>query len=147
MATPEDQIKLAAFLLEHGKEDASKKVLESLANTSPGREPAPSPEESAKEASGKPYLYLDPDIGVRMHNWHSSMSDPVYAVGSQIYAGKKVMKKNLQDAIDNLESFYEMDKKHKHLKPQDRHELEGLIDDLNGYMSGAIEDYSYAFEG
>jgi len=138
MATPEEQIKLAAFLIENDQEESAKKVLAGLA----------SQQESTKEASGnKPYLYLDPEIGVRMHNWHSGQGDPIYAVGSLVYAGRKVMKKHLQEAIDNLDSFYEMDKKHRHLKPADRRELEELIDELNGYMSGDIEDYSYAFEG
>jgi len=137
MATPEEQVKLAAFLLQHGKEDGAKKVLESLANAEP----------ETKEASNKPYLYLDPDLGVQLHNWHWGQNDPIYAVGSQIAAGKKVMKKHLQEAIDELDRIYERDRRHRQLKPSDRRDLEELLDTLNGYMSGDIEDYSYAFEG
>lgn len=141
MSTTEDNLKLTAFLLENDKEEAARKVLETVANM------IDTEEVHVREAAGKPYLYLDPDLGPKLHEWHGGQDTALYAVGSQIYAGKKVMKKNLKEAIDELEDFYEVEKWHKHLKPADRHELEDLIDTLDGYLSGAIEDYSYAFEG
>jgi len=150
--TPEDHIHLATFLLENGHEHAAKLVLEHLAvaekEDKEDKEDDDDDEKEAKEAAPKKsYFYLDPQIGVRLHEWHYGQGDPIYAVGSQIYAGKKVPRRGLQEAIDSLESIWDAEKQHKHMKPQDRNTLAELIDELNGYMSGNLEDESYAFEG
>lgn len=41
-------------------------------------------------------------LGVLMHNWHSGQGDPIYKVGSMIYAGKDVDKEDVEEAIDGL---------------------------------------------
>lgn len=53
----------------------------------------------------------DKALGADMHQWHSSMGDPVYAVGSCLYAGcvSKISKDNVRDAIRNLRSNHDPD--------------------------------------
>ena len=43
------------------------------------------------------------ELGARMHQWHSSMWDPIYMVGSLYYSGDKYPDKDIvQHALDNL---------------------------------------------
>lgn len=42
-------------------------------------------------------------IGLRLQSWHSSMSDPVYAVGSSWFAGMPVRYDVCERALANLE--------------------------------------------
>lgn len=43
------------------------------------------------------------DLGLCLQEWHSSMSDPIYAVGSFYYAGMVYPKKEIvEDALSNL---------------------------------------------
>ena len=42
------------------------------------------------------------DLGVELCNWHSSMNDPIYAVGSSTIADKSVSKELLEEALQSL---------------------------------------------
>lgn len=43
------------------------------------------------------------ELGERLQQWHSSMSDPIYAVGSFYFAGQVYPKKEVvEDCISNL---------------------------------------------
>ena len=141
-----EKAKLAALLIEHGHTKEAMEILEGLT------EATNSPRKADKQAGGKKYFWLDPQLGVRLHEWHAGQADPIYEVGSLIYAGRKVKRSHLQEAVDGLEYIYETDKKYRKEKSRraldrkSRHILEELIDELNGYLRGQIEDESYAFE-
>lgn len=46
------------------------------------------------------------DLGLRMQSWHSSMGDPIYAVGSYYFAGHiHPEKETVEAAIDNLNAI------------------------------------------
>ncbi len=52
-------------------------------------------------------------LGERMQQWHSSMSDPVYAVGSFYFADQRYPKKDVVQAAldsmrDDIEKFQKM---------------------------------------
>jgi hypothetical protein len=47
----------------------------------------------------------DRSLGVRLHQWHSSMGDPIYATGSLIFAGQPVPLDLLAETIDSLQSL------------------------------------------
>lgn len=45
------------------------------------------------------------ELGERMQQWHSSMGDPIYAVGSYYFAGDRYpVKATVEDALLNLQS-------------------------------------------
>lgn len=45
------------------------------------------------------------ELGLRLQQWHASMYDPVYAVGSFYFAGQKYPKKEIaQSALVNLQN-------------------------------------------
>lgn len=41
-------------------------------------------------------------LGARLQQWHSSMGDPIYAVGSSFYAGRTVSLNTARAAMSNL---------------------------------------------
>lgn len=65
-------------------------------------------------------------VGVAMHQWHAGMGDPIYRVGSMIYAGKPVDPEELEDAIDSLETLVHS------VSGADKRELKALIKTLKG---------------
>jgi sirohydrochlorin ferrochelatase len=44
-------------------------------------------------------------LGLEMLNWHSSGGDPVYAAGSNLYAGHRVQRDIARRAATQLESY------------------------------------------
>jgi hypothetical protein len=50
--------------------------------------------------------YIDPKrLGLMLQNWHYGQGDPVYAVGSSLFAGKTVSTEVLADALDRIRSL------------------------------------------
>jgi len=47
----------------------------------------------------------DEALGLMMHNWHSSMSDPIYGAGSTLFAGKRTSKASLARALSGIRSL------------------------------------------
>jgi len=79
-------------------------------------------------------LFPDPQLGVLMHNWHSGQGDPIYRVGSLIYAYDPVDKEDIEDAISNLESMM------GDYSGEDLEELEYIIGELDaGIIFGTSE--------
>lgn len=66
-------------------------------------------------------------LGVMMHNWHGGMGDPIYRIGSMIYAGKSVDPGELEDAVSALERL-----ERKTKAGADRDELTKIIAVLKG---------------
>lgn len=83
-------------------------------------------------------LRLDPDVGVKLHNWHMGQNDPIYMVGSLAYAGKAIPRHLAIDAKDTLEGLLD------HYKgKEEEEELFELVDELStaiGYGHGAFDD-------
>jgi hypothetical protein len=48
-------------------------------------------------------IHLPKDLGLKLCEWHSSASDPIYQVGSSAIAGKPVTRELLEKALTNLE--------------------------------------------
>jgi hypothetical protein len=53
------------------------------------------------------------ELGERMQQWHSSMHDPVYAVGSfyfsnQVYPDKAIVEHALRNMTEDIEKFQKM---------------------------------------
>jgi hypothetical protein len=57
--------------------------------------------------------YSDKKLGVELHNWHSGQDDPIYQVGSLIFARKPVPNDLVDDAIGSLESLARKSKSRK----------------------------------
>jgi hypothetical protein len=72
-------------------------------------------------------VYPDRMLGVALHQWHSGQDDPIYALGSLIYAGQPVPAELVEDTIGRLESLRRREKGRK-LKA----ELKSLIAALKG---------------
>lgn len=45
------------------------------------------------------------ELGLMMHRWHASMSDPIYAAGSTLFAGQKTSNAMLARALDGIRSL------------------------------------------
>ena len=46
------------------------------------------------------------DLGLKLMNWHSSGSDPVYGTGSTFYSGKPVPRWQVQATLDNISKLH-----------------------------------------
>lgn len=79
---------------------------------------SPLGEENGEEVQIPSYLGSD------MLDYHMGQGDAVYAVGSSAVAGKSVPKELVIDAVGNLESSLDR------VEPEDREELEALLDEL-----------------
>lgn len=73
-------------------------------------------------------------LGPELHFYHSSMSDPIYKVGSLAYANRPVPKNLMVDAINNLEELK--------TSVEDVDELQRLIDELNELLPNSEEESS-----
>ncbi len=73
------------------------------------------------EDDSDPLLYVDPEIGYRVMDWHGGQGTALYALGSSSIAGKRVPQSIVEDAISNL---YYLAKKAK--KRADKAELRNL---------------------
>lgn len=50
--------------------------------------------------------YIDPkQLGLMLQNWHYGQGDPIYAVGSSLFAGKTVPTETLADALGRIRSL------------------------------------------
>jgi len=77
------------------------------------------------------------DIAKLMMSWHSSGSDPIYAVQSNATSGKAVPAKLVKDAIGNLERDLAGAKKKQHgWGPKEVKELTKIIKGLKGALKG-----------
>lgn len=77
--------------------------------------------------------YANKQLGVAMHQWHAGMGDPIYAVGSLIYAGHDVEREDAEDAIDSLETLLHT------AKGADKRQLKATIAALKKGLMGARE--------
>lgn len=85
------------------------------------------------ESAPSGVLYRNRQLGATMHQWHSGMGDPIYAVGSMIYAGKHVEREDAEEAIDALGALVHT------AKGTDKKELQGLIRELKKGLGESIE--------
>ncbi len=58
------------------------------------------------------------ELGERMQQWHSSMGDPIYAVGSfyfsgQVYPDKEIVENAISNLTSDLERFQRMQRGEK----------------------------------
>ncbi len=51
-------------------------------------------------------IRLTKELGLELCQWHSSMNDPIYAVGSSAIAGKCVSRELLEQALESLDSCW-----------------------------------------
>jgi DNA-binding MarR family transcriptional regulator len=88
--------------------------------------------------------YSNKKLGVAMHNWHGGQGDPIYAVGSMIFAGKPVSRSDVEDAIDNLEGLFD------DADSSGKRELKGIIAALKKGLKkklGEAEEKGYKAQG
>jgi len=90
------------------------------------------PEEDSEETIT--LLFEDPNLGAEMHQWHAGMGDPIYRVGSLIYAGHPVTTEDVEDARDKLEYLWE---RRESYDDEAVEQLADLIDNLNYALSEA----------
>ena len=73
------------------------------------------------------------DLGEAMQHWHSSMADPVYAIGSYYFAGMQYPDTSvLVRARDVLQG--DLDNPHPSWSMDDLTELRKIIEDLNSRL-------------
>jgi hypothetical protein len=79
-------------------------------------------EAADEDGEDETVTYGSKDLGVAMHHWHSGQGDPIYGVGSMIFARKPVPKADVEEALSSLESLLRgtTDK-------DDKRELNGII--------------------
>ena len=71
-------------------------------------------------------------LGLKMHNWHSSMGDPLYAVGSYFVGGDDYPDRDVVvRALDEVESLMRREKSRTNLR-----ELRSIHAGLRRYLSG-----------
>ena len=77
--------------------------------------------------------YANKQLGVAMHQWHAGMGDPIYAVGSMIFAGRDVERDDAEDAIDSLETLLHT------AKGADKRQLKATIAALKKGVMESVE--------
>lgn len=84
--------------------------------------------------------------GIALCNWHSSMSDPIYAVGSSAIAGHPVTTELLGQALANLEECYkDVEMNPGRYSLEDVLELENLIHALRETLDDEYDNsYDWA---
>lgn len=80
------------------------------------------------------------DLGAAMHHWHSSQSDPVYAVGSQLYAGQPVDEEKVKGAREKIRSLLRSAKNGAH--GWGAPEVEEL-NTIEKFLGGLLRTYAF----
>lgn len=84
-------------------------------------------------------VYGSRSLGVRLHEWHSGMGDPIYAVGSMFVAGEGSPLEDVEAALESLERMHSQRKRLK-LKPDAVRSLNSVIADLHDEMWSAKDE-------
>lgn len=75
-------------------------------------------------------------LGVRLHQWHTSQSDPIYEVGSLLFAGLPIAECHFLECISRLRDLVD-------LLDRDRddavHQVEDLLEDCIEVFHDALE--------
>jgi len=94
------------------------------------------------EDDADPMLYVDPEIGYRVMDWHGGQGTDLYALGSSSIAGNRVPQSVVEGAITDLERY-----RRKTRKRAEKRELGTLIDLLNEVAEGRHLKAQYNEQG
>jgi len=79
------------------------------------------------------------NVGLAMQNWHSSGSDPIYAVGSYYFSGKRHPDREMEErALSEIEKLSRNARHHPEWKAKDRKELKGIATFLKEVLASDV---------
>ncbi len=71
--------------------------------------------------------YANRQLGVTLHHWHWGQGDPIYGVGSLIFAGDPVPCEDVESAVSGLQRLWRQTGTRTKQDRAERRELRGLV--------------------